>query len=158
MIEQIVRWCNYAGRGILLALMCFITVDVVMRYLFKSPIKGDVEIDEFGLVIVVFLGLSYTAVVKGHVSVDFFVSKIAPRKRAIIEVINNFVGTAVFALIAWEGAQSALQSMMWNEVTDALRLPVYPFRFFVTLGSVLLCLVLITHIVQGISQIRKGAG
>lgn len=154
-IDKTVRVLNYIGMAILFALMCLVTVDVVLRYVFNRPIKGGIELNELGLAVIVFLGLSYTALLKGHVAVDLIVNRLSAKKQAVIDIINSFLGIVVYSLIAWQGLDKAIYSRMKGEVTDILRISQFPFKLFVTIGSILLCLVLITYISRAIGKLRE---
>ena len=51
-------------------MMVFTTLDVFLRYVFNSPIKGNYEFQEIMVVCVAFLGLSYVQSQRLHIVMD----------------------------------------------------------------------------------------
>ena len=57
--------------GVCVTLMMFLTtLDVFLRFVFNSPIKGNYEFQEIMLVCVSFLGLSYVQSQRLHIVMD----------------------------------------------------------------------------------------
>ena len=155
-MRRIVQSVNYLSEATLLFLMCYITADVLLRYVFNRPLRGSMDIGQFGLAVIVFLSLSYTALSKGHVSADIFVSRLSPKKQAIIDAVNSLLGIAIYSVIAWQGLDSALYIRRVGESGGVLNIPTYPFRLLVPFGAILLCLVLVTHITEFIKRFKEG--
>ena len=59
--------------------MLFVGAEVMMRYVFNSPIPGHLEVSELLMPIIVFLGLSYTQATHGHVGMDLVLDSLPPR-------------------------------------------------------------------------------
>ncbi len=156
-IGRIVRALNYIGMSVLLLVVFFMTLDVVMRYVFNRPLRGSFEIGELSLVVVTCLAFSYTALLKGHVNIDYFTSRMSVKKQAVLNVVNNCIGIAIYSMIAWRSLDDALYVMAKGQTLDVLRIPVYPFKLLVPFGCFLLCLVLIAQIRESISQIGEVA-
>lgn len=154
-VGLIVRSFNYLSLGILVCLMFFTVADVVLRYVFDMPIAGSIEIYEVGFATIVLLGWSYTALVKGHISVTLLVSKLSTNKQCILDIFSNLFAVAVLSLITWQGFDRAIYIMGVGETTDIHHIPIYPFRFVVSLGAGLMCLVIITHIVESAKKITQ---
>ena len=58
------------GGWVLMALMVYTVVDVVLRYVFNRPFSGSLEVTEFAMSVIVFLGIAYCGWIGGHVAVD----------------------------------------------------------------------------------------
>ncbi len=132
---------------VLVAMMLVTTVDVIGRYVFNSPLMGANEIAEFLQVIVVYFGVAYTAVQKGHVAVDVLFNRLSQRVQGFLISFVSLVGAALFALIAWE---STVQSLVFKSATRSsplLEVPVWPFVLVVAFGSGILCLVLLSDFI-----------
>src|SRR4030043_53496 len=81
------EWVGRVGSFLFLPLILFITFEVVMRYVFRSPTIWVHETSEYLLVILAMLGGGYTFLHKGHVSVDIIYSRLSVRRRAILDLI-----------------------------------------------------------------------
>lgn len=154
-IDRAVRAVNYVGMGVLFALMCFVTADVVARYVFNSPIMGGMEIDELALAVVALLSLSYTGVLKGHISIDILVKRLPARVQAALSIVTDSLGVAFLSLVAWQGIKAASYAKTRAETTDVLKIPTYLFKWFIPIGFILLSLVLIANIVKRSSGKEK---
>lgn len=86
-IQRLSRAINGIGVGFL-ALMMFLTgTDVTLRYIFNRPIAGAYELTELMMVILVFWGLSYTQLEKGHVAIELVFSRLPKTAQAIVDII-----------------------------------------------------------------------
>jgi TRAP-type C4-dicarboxylate transport system permease small subunit len=155
-VNRISRWFNYLGVGVLTIMMLLTVSDVLLRYLFNSPILGTLELTEYMMVPVVFLGLAWCAVRSENIKVDILVSRLKTRPRAILDSITCFLSLVVMVFITW---QSFLETgNIWESyrVSDILHVPAYPFFIVLTLGCFLLCVVLfinfVENIIQGVSK------
>jgi TRAP-type C4-dicarboxylate transport system permease small subunit len=140
---------NWVAAVAILAMMLLTTLDVVLR-IFKSSIPGTYEI--IGLLgsLVASFALGYTSVEKGHIAVDFLVSRFSPGTQALVTAINAVLGTVLFALISWQSVIHGLKIMERGEVTLTVQIPIYPFVLGIAAGSGLLCLVLIVECARSV--------
>lgn len=127
----------------LLVMAFLITADVVMRYAFNSPILGTLEITEFMLAAVVFLGLAYAQAQRAHVGVDLLVQKLPPRLAAGVDSVVILLAILIYGLIVWQSYGNATQALRTGLESDLLAIPHFPFRILVPIGSALLCLELL---------------
>ena len=95
-IRKITNFQCYFGMILLAVLMFLGAFDVIGRYFFNSPIKGAYEVSEVLLAALVFFGLAHTVSVRGHVSVDSFVSRFRPRARACIGIVLSLISMIIF--------------------------------------------------------------
>jgi len=155
-IDGVSRIVNTAGVSVLLVMMALITTDVILRYVFNSPLRGVYEIVEVILVIVVSFGMAYTAMQKGMVAVEVLVERYPPRVRVIVDIFNSLAGLALFSLISWKTAEQAMTYRAAGETTYVSGLPLYPFVLVVSFGAALLSLVLFIQLLESITgAVRK---
>jgi len=128
--------------------------DVIGRYLFNKPIIGTMERGELLLALMVFLSWGHTQIKKGHVNVELFISRFPPRAQAITNFATTFLALVLFSLIAWQGALSAKATYESGRLVYVIHWPRAPFQFFVPLGALILCLVLIVELVQYFFQMK----
>ena len=136
-------------------MMMLTVLDVILRYLFNSPILGAFEITEFMMVFIVFLSLAYTQSQKGHVSVDIFVTILSERKQLFIELISHIIYFLLLLIITWKSVARAIELMESKEVSGTLSIPVFPFYFVVALGCAAMCMELLRDISKIMRQIRS---
>ena len=137
------RIADSVGRVILALMVILISLDVVLRYFFNRPIKGSYELIEFMMVLVVFLGLAYTQVRKGHVSITLFTGKLSPGQLSVILSITYLLCIIIFSLITWRGILQAEALRVNGTSSDLLFIPNFPFMWIVVIASVLLSLIFV---------------
>lgn len=128
--------------ALLAFLLGFLVVaDVIGRVGFNHPIKGTTEIVSLSIVIICFLEAGYAIGSGGMLNVEMFVSKGTPRTRAIMACLAAVAGLVFFGMICYGSIETAAHAWSSNEFEGegALRVPVWPARFVVVLGSFLAC-------------------
>lgn len=143
---SLLRIMSLIAGWIIFALMIYTVLDVVLRYGFNRPFSGSLEITEFAMSLIVFLGLAYCGWVGGHVAVDLFERPLEDPRLRFVPVVLTFVGAVLFAMIAWFSAAEAFGSM--QRVSNMMRWPHYPFQLAVAFGSAMYAIVLLIQTFQ----------
>ena len=100
MVFRLSKWANTLA-GITLTVLMLITVtDVILRSLGR-PIVGIFELVAFFGAIVIGFCLPFTSWVRGHIYVDFFVTKLPPKGRSAVHLATRCMGVGLFLLIGW---------------------------------------------------------
>ena len=150
---RLLRAMALAGGWVLMALMAYTVVDVVLRYAFNRPFSGSLEITEFAMSAIVFLGIAYCGWLGGHVAVDILERPLENPRLRFIPIILTFVSAVLFVAIAWLTLAETLGTM--HRVSNMMRWPHWPFQFIVVLGSAMYAIVLF---IQTFRLIRKREG
>ena len=134
--------------------MLLTAADVVLRIPYK-PITGTVELVAFLNAIIVCFGLAYTQVLKGHMRVEFVVSKFSQRTQGIIDSVFYFASLGIYALRAWHSF--VLGTDMWQsgEISRTLRIPFFPVVYGIAFCAVVLCLLLLIDLYNSVVQAVK---
>ncbi|HZM34229.1 MAG TPA: TRAP transporter small permease [Burkholderiales bacterium] len=143
------RWSDLAAKALLafaatLAfLLSFLVVaDVVGRTVFSSPVKGTPEMVSMSIVIICFLQASYAIRSGGMLHVDVLPALLPRRAREALAALGCLLGVAFFAVIVYGSLDPLAHA--WGageyEGEGALRIPTWPARFVVLLGSALAAL------------------
>jgi len=146
---------NVIGLIGLLIMMVLTTGDVIMRYIFKRPITGALELTELMMALTVSFGLAHAYINKQHISVDVFVERLNPRTRAVFDTITVVLSIAIYAVIAWRSVVYAEILRTGGNTTAALHIPTFPFVYIVAIGSAILCLIYLKTLVQRINIVVK---
>jgi TRAP-type C4-dicarboxylate transport system permease small subunit len=102
---------------VILFVMGFVGSEVLMRYVFNSPIPGHLELSEQMVPIIVFLALSYTQATRGHVGMDLLLDALAPGMRRYTTMVVLVVSIFICAVLAFFSAKNALQLWRFDDVT-----------------------------------------
>ena len=148
-------WAIRLGAVILTLMMLLVFTDVFLRYVFNRPISGSVEIVELMMALSIALGMAYTGIVKGHISVELLVSRFSPKAQAALDVFHFLIATIMFLLMGWKTAQQALVASSRHVTTTVLEIPIYPFVWVLSVCAGLLGFVFFLQFLEAISQVVK---
>lgn len=151
-IQRFNLYVASVGMFLLLPLMFLTTGDVVGRKFFSKTIPGTFEISEYILAVFILLGAGYTQQVKGHVGVDFLISRFPNRLRILSLVVTNILSLFIIGIVIWQGFLEGIQE---KAVSDMLRIPQYPFRILVAIGGFLLFLELFIDLIDCIGELKR---
>ena len=142
-------------------LLCFLVcADVIGRVAFNSPVKGTPEIVSFSIVVILWLQASYAIRSGGMIWVDAVHTHLPNRIQRGCEVLGALLGVAFFALVCWGSIDHAVHAWNSNEFEGegALRVPVWPARFMVTLGSFLATFNYLLVVIERTRALVAGGG
>ena len=135
---------------VLFFMMCLTFVDVVGRYIFNSPVFGGLELTEFSMAIVIFLGLTLLCCEEKHVVVDIFDNFVPEGIKKIQTVTVNIVNFIVMGVISWQLWIKAGEAMEYGDRTQFLSLPMGPLMYFMSImtgiSSVIMLLIMVNSI------------
>ncbi|MEH7114951.1 TRAP transporter small permease [Neobacillus niacini] len=131
--------------------MFFVTFAVASRTLFHQPILGDKELVQLGMVVMIVFGLAYCQAENSHVSIGLIVDKFPERIQVIIDIVAFTLTFIVCLIVSYYYFFVALKDFnVLHSTTDMLDIPLYPFKFMVTLGFLLWGLESLVKVFDGI--------
>ena len=150
-LERGLRLLAYAGGLVLFGLMLLVIYEINMRYFYGRPFRGGYELTELAMSLIVALGLPYTAIKGGHVSMDILARWLdAPSMRWLTVAIHLF-GAVALAIVSWRAFVYAGAGMQYGDMTNMMRVPKYPFQFAVATSVGLFALVLLLHAIKALN-------
>lgn len=117
----------------LFGMMTLTFTDVIGRYIFNSPIIGSLELTEFFMAIVIFLGLVLLTADEGHVTVELFDALMPDNIKAIQKVFINSINMVIMAVISWQLWIKAGDAAGYGDRTEYLELPLAPLIYFMAI-------------------------
>lgn len=152
-LDAIAAWI-----GRLVSLMIFVMIgivifEIVSRYVFNAPTKWVYDTSGWLQVAYIFLGGAYALQRDYLVRVDLFYGHMSPRGQAWVDVTLSTVLFAAFAsVLIWKGLVLSLTSYEMGEVssTGSWQGRVWPAKFMVPAGMILLSLVWLSRIARQI--------
>lgn len=138
----------------ILAIMLFTTYSVAMRYLFRQPDTWTYPVSAYLLLFVIFLSAAHTLQANVHVRVDYLI-QIAPRRVAIALCAIGDLATSVFlGIFLWQLNRLFSETFARGRIDETtLSWPLAAIQWALPVGAGLL---LLTHFVLIVSQIRRG--
>ena len=159
LLEYVGIVLNMIGVGLIFLVALWIGVDVTGRVLFNHPIAGTPEIVKTATVAIAFLCFFYTLRQGRHVRSDILERRLPEAAKKATSILRNILGAAVFAILAryaWDSAWAGYLVGEWEGMV--WRIPVYPSRFVIVLGSFLLSIQYILYLARDVRLLVAPAG
>jgi TRAP-type C4-dicarboxylate transport system permease small subunit len=159
-ILAISRFFNIIGVTILLVMMFLVATDVLLRYIFNSPIEGAYEAIELMMAVVFCYGIAYTQRQKGHVSVNLITFRLSEKKQAIIKSFVSAISLGLFVLMTWQSFLKANVTFDSGETTYGGvgpfgHIPISPFVYLTSAACLAFCLELLVDLVTSLTKVVR---
>ena len=151
-IDSIARITGLVAAGVLFLMMLLTVADVFLRATLSKPIIGTTEITEQMMVAVVFLGFGWCALQRKQIQVDLFVSRYPPGTQRVIDLIINFVGLVLVAVICWRTFVTTLTVQQLGITCSYIGVPKFPFYALTAFGWAVLFVVMASLFVKNIKE------
>ena len=128
--------------GISLTFMMSLTVfDVILRSL-RRPIVGTYELVAFSGAVVIGFSLPFTSWIRGHIYVDFIISRFSKKIRNAFHVVTRCMVIWLFLMIGWNLIKYGMDLQRSGEVSLTLQMPFYPVAYGIGICCFIQCLVI----------------
>ena len=97
-----------AGMVILFLMMIAVCWEVFSRYLLGRGTLWVIELSEYGLLFMTFLGSAWVLKNEGHVEMDVVVTALKPKTRRSLRLVTSIACAIVCLSLAWSGADVTL--------------------------------------------------
>jgi TRAP-type C4-dicarboxylate transport system permease small subunit len=139
-----------------MAMMFPITADVILRYGFRSPLHGSLELGEFMMIGIVYLSIAYIQAVKGHIRIEVGSAWLPKKFQIAMDIFGYAIGLALFSIIAWRSGQLAWEAWITKDYTmGVVYFPLWPAKSIVPIGTGLLCLRLLSDMIRDSAKLFR---
>jgi len=119
-------------------------------------VTGTPEIVKNSIVAIAFLQMAHGMYEERHVRSTMILYRVRPAIGNVLDIVANLLGLVLFAGIivsSWRVTLVAWSTFEF-EGEGALRVPTYPVRTIILLGSVLMCWQCLRQVIRRISALR----
>lgn len=152
--NSVARLCAVLGMLALLSFILMTNFDVLMRWLFNSPINGVSDVGPLVVAIVTAAFFPLALTERCHVSMGFLGDLLGPRTRLWLDAFAALVTWAFFVLLAWQLVRYAVELHRLGETTWVVQIPIAPWWFAVGLFMVACAVVQLAVVVVEASRAR----
>ena len=130
--------------GVLAALtiifmMLAVTYEVVMRYFLNRPTIWVIEVVEWSMVWITFLGAAWVLRTGGHVKMDIVLNRLSPRAQVLLNVVTSIIGALICLTLFWYSSQLTWDHFLRGVLESRmLAVPKAPLLVIIPVGSFLL--------------------
>ncbi|MGI9402431.1 MAG: TRAP transporter small permease subunit [Rhizobiaceae bacterium] len=136
--DNLTRFLMILGAVWAFVLCFFILADIIFRAM-NMPLHGTKEIVANSVVMIVFLQVGFAVRSGSMLRADFLVLMMSPKVQKALLIFGYLLGALFFLYLLKAGIIPASRSFANGEFDGegALRVPVWPARFAILLGSAL---------------------
>ncbi len=147
------------GMSFLLLAMAAMTLyEVIARFGFDSPTMWAHKVTRqvFGFYAIMAGG--YVLLLKAHIRVDVFWSRLSPRNKAIADLFTFIFAFLFVTMLLWRTGIFAWDSLLLLEHSyPPFPIPVFPLKITMIIGALLLFLQLIAKFIRDLYLVITGA-
>jgi len=137
--ERTLNVLSVAAGVLVTFLMVGVSVDVFMRYFLNRPIFWMIEITQYAMVFILFLGAAWLLRQDGHVVMDVLITRLGQKSQNLANVITSILGAIVCLIITWYGVKVNWDYIQIDYIYSAtLEIPAFLLQAVVPLGTFLL--------------------
>lgn len=142
----------------LVALVAVVNAGVVARRILGTPIAWGFDVSYMLWGFLFIIASAWAMARREHVTLDVLTQRFSKRTNAILDVILYVcVGLPVLFVLFVKGLGFAYTSFMLKEkVPSPPYLPIYPLKFSIPLGILLLILQTLANLMKTIADLRLG--
>jgi TRAP-type C4-dicarboxylate transport system permease small subunit len=148
-------WFEWIGLAGLLVVMAITCIDVIGAKVFLKPVFGSIDIVMLSQLVAISFAASFALILGRHVRVEFFITRLRGRARAVIECVISLLGLTLFILIIWRLCVYGYSLKKGSEVSPTALIPLYPFAYGVAVASIPVCLVFLSRFLNAMSRMVK---
>ena len=128
--------------GIMLAfIMLSVCLEVFMRYFLNRPLQWVIELTEYALLYITFLGTAWLLKGEGHITVDVILIRFGPKTQSCLKIFSSVIGIIISFFLVWYGFE-----VTWENYREGiynitvLEFPKAPILVIIPVGSLILLL------------------
>ena len=151
-VEWFTRLFGYIGAFIISILIVAMVYEVISRYFFSAPTKWAFEMAYMLMGTSFMFGLAYCMQMGRHIRVDFIYDHVSPKARQVIDLTGYLFLVPMLLWLSWG---------LWEYFSEAYRVDetsgesawnpiIWPFKFSLVIGFVLLSMQTVVQIVRSI--------
>lgn len=135
LFDRLIDAMAFLAGILLVGAVLIVSLEICMRYFFQKPQIWTVEVCEFIMFALTFLGAPWLLKKGGHASVDIIVERMSPVPKRYSSLFASAVGMAVSLVLVWFSLATSWQCYTDGVVlTKTLTVSKYYFLLFIALG------------------------
>jgi C4-dicarboxylate transporter DctQ subunit len=143
--DRMIMILFYVASGLSLVIAFATATEIFMRYFLNRPQIWAVEVTEYALLYITFLGSAWVLREEGHVKMDIVIMYLKPKSQALVNSITSMFGIIVCSIVTFYGAWSTWHHYQKGATTfSAMEVLKWPFLIVIPFG----CLFLLIQFVR----------
>lgn len=146
-ITKIMKWLAYGITIVMMFMISYIAISRSIGY----PVKGDIELVQFVMLLLIVTSLAYTEKLNAHVTIDLIFHKLPTKIQTLLTYLAQLLVLAFCIVISW----TFLVNLDANASSSVLKISFYPFRVMIVVGFIAWGLMILKKIVADLTKSNK---
>lgn len=137
--DRIIDLMAFLAGALLVGAVLIVCFEIWMRYFARKPQVWTVEVCEYILFAIAFLGAPWLLKKGGHVSIDIVAAQMGPKTQIYLGLFSKAMGVLISAIVCGFSMGTSWDSYVSGVVViKTLSIPKYYFLMLIALGYFLL--------------------
>lgn len=129
-----------------LAMLVLVVADVILRYIFSSPIIGATEIVRM-LMVCITPSFVCAVVEDKHIKVGLIMDRLGRKGQIVVDVITLLMTAGISALLSWQAWVYMKYAIKFKEYYTLLKIPKWPFELIFCVAMAFTVLAVLFYLV-----------
>jgi len=156
MLSKILTTSAWMAGSVAVLMMIITVSQVLLRYIFRSPLTWTDQISGYFLVILVYVASPWMAFVDGHIRIDVLYRTFKGNVKNVFDIIILLFIITYGAVMTWQTTIMSIDSFTMNILSSAdLRVPLFPFQGLVAIAAFFTTVIYFISLINTIKMIRS---
>lgn len=151
LIKHIQKIEKILGTFFVAMILIVMTMNIFMRYVFRSPLNWTDEMSRFSLIWMTFLSITYLFADQDHVTFTSVIEAMSPKKRSITAIISYLIIAITMIILL----PSSINNMPYMIPSPSLRIPEQYVYAIVPISYALIAFMSFVHIMNEIKTLKS---
>lgn len=139
---KVIRWLDkHLEESLMIILLAVITTvmifQVILRYLFRSPLFWAEEFCRYGLVWSTFISVGYCVRYNINLHVDLLDHIMPPKVKIVVQYLIKLICLLFYVVFFWGSWQYHMQSVAANQLSAAMQIPIALLQIVIVPGTLM---------------------
>lgn len=154
--DGIIDFMAFLAGILLVAAVFIVSFEIFMRYFLQKPQVWTVEVCEYILFSMAFLGAPWLLKKGGHVSIDIVVATLGTKSQCYLGMFSKAAGVIISAIICFFSLATAWDGYLTGVVvTKTLTIPKHYFLLLISLGYFFLMIEFSRQFLRHFRELKK---
>jgi C4-dicarboxylate transporter, DctQ subunit len=154
--DSIINIMAVTGRIVIIIISLLIMIDIVSLKFFSHSFSWIMEVSEYLLVLLTFLGVAWLLQEDGHIKLDLLLNRLSDRNRIRMEILNSCIGAVISLVITVYGFRATLNLYGRGIKTETiLEIPRSLLIVIIPIGFTFVLIQFIRNLLSAINELNS---
>lgn len=140
--------CQFFLAADLLAVTFILTINVILRYIFKSSWPWSEELSRYLVAWLTFVGAACCVTEGSDITIDSITGLFSKKGQKIIAIITTLISIAFMIIFIYTSMQMTMRSFQNGQMATAMKLPIWIVYMSMPVGGALTVLRLVEKLIN----------